>query len=307
MTVHRWEGLATAASSIVHGGETLGTVTYLRREAFLTPQGRLNIPVISGNGVRGILRDIGARLTWEALGEPDLPTPVLHALWSGGALVKAKTKPLTGERLAHLRRLVPHIGVFGAAGGGRILDSILDVGKLVPVCAQTAHLVPDHLLAGPPTDMHDLLQIERYSRLPGLGLPTGTFHVADAVPTPTGGLVGNGGETEPSGDSEPDGLMRYGTETFVAGTQFHTWFALRHPTPTELGFFTDVLDTYLAHATVGGKSARGHGHLTYALTRSPEPTAWAHEETDTDGETEGWRGFAGHTSDEVIEALRWLD
>ena len=147
MRSYRWDGHATALSSISHGGETLGTVTYLRREAFLSPTGRVDVPVISGNAVRGVLRDTAAHLLWEALGSPKLPVPVMHALWAGGALVKAKSQPLTGQRLADLRRMVPHVGVFGAAGGGRILDGALTVGKLVPVCAQTAHVLPEYLRA----------------------------------------------------------------------------------------------------------------------------------------------------------------
>lgn len=300
MTIHRWEGTATAVSSIVHGGDALGTITYLRREAFLTPQGRLNIPVLSGNGLRGILRDIGARLTWEALGEPDLPLPVLHALWSGGALVKAKSKPLTGQRLADLRRMVPHVGVFGAAGGGRILDSILDVGKMVPLCAETAHLIPAHLnTPGPYPPMHDLLQIERYSTLPGLEQPATTV-------TATPGT----GDQDPADLADPstsEGLMRYGAETFVVGSRFHTWFALRHPTAQELGFFTDVLTTYLAAPHIGGKSARGHGRLSLDLTASPDPTSPAPTAPTGNTASSDWTAFGGASVDDVITALGWLD
>lgn len=281
MKSYRWEGTATALSSISHGGEVLGTVTYLRREAFLTPQGRRDIPVVSGNAVRGVLRDTGARLLWAALGEPKMPVAVMHALWAGGALVKAKGQPLTGQRLADLRAMVAHLGVFGAAGGGRIIDGALTVGKLVPLCAQTAHLLPEHLRepdggAGLP-DIHDLLQIERYSRLPD----------ADRASDVLADL--------PDDVDLDEGLMRYGTETFIAGTRFQSMFALCNVTDDEFGFFTDVLGAWLPNATVGGKTGRGHGRMMFDLS---------HPVSSAIGE---WETFAGRTPAEVLAALNWLD
>lgn len=284
MKAYRWEGAATAVSSISHGGETLGTVNYLRREAFLTPEGRRDIPVISGNAVRGVLRDTGARLLWEALDRPTLSVPVMHALWAGGSLVKAKSSPLSGQRLADLRAMVAHVGVFGAAGGGRIIDGTLTVGKMVPACIQTAHLLPAMLRerdggAGLP-DVHDLLQIEWYSRVPD------TVRAAEAL-------------GEGAAGADPDaGLMRYGAETFVAGTQFHTLFALTNVTDTEYGFFCDILDDWIPHATVGGKTGRGHGRIALSLHH----TAPAQDTT-----SRTWRDFGGRDRDEVLTALTWLD
>lgn len=286
MKNYRWDGTATAVSSISHGGDTLGTVTYLRREAFLTPQGRLDIPVVSGNAVRGVLRDVAAKVTWEDLGCPKLPLPVAHALWAGGALVKVKGEPLSGQRLATLRRLVPHVGVFGAAGGGRIINGALAVGKLVPACTQTAHLLPEEVRdAGPLPDLHDLIQIEHYSRVPNAD------RLPDVLATP------DLGDLDPVEDFD-DGRMRYGTETFVAGTRFHAWFALNGATAAEHDFFTTVLNTYLAAPIVGGKIGRGHGRLAFHLTETrPDGDpgsdhAWNHRtEPDTD----------------VLTALGWLD
>lgn len=286
MKCYRWEGSATALSSISHGGETLGTVNYLRREAFLTPQGRRDIPVISGNAVRGVLRDTGARLLWEALDRPVLSVPVMHALWAGGALVKAKSTPLSGQRLADLRAMVSHVAVFGTAGGGRIIDGTLTVGKWVPACTQTAHVLPDHLRerdggAALP-DVHDLLQIEWYSRIPD------TVQAAAVL----------GDSTE---EVNPDeGLMRYGAETFIAGARFHALFALSNVTDIEYEFFRDVLTEWTPNATVGGKTGRGHGRVRVDLNHvTPD--------RPTDDAASGWRAFAGRPREDVLTALTWLD
>ena len=56
-------GVMTALSSLIHsGGETYGITTKLRREKFVQPSGSVEeVPVISGNSIRGRLRDLGTR------------------------------------------------------------------------------------------------------------------------------------------------------------------------------------------------------------------------------------------------------
>ena len=279
-------------SSLSHGGETLGTVTYLRREVFLTRTGRVDVPVVSGNAVRGVLRETGARLLWEALGEPKLPLGVVHALWSGGALTKSRTQPLTGQRLAEVRTVLPHIGVFGVAGGGRIVDGALQVGKLVPVCAQTEDVLPVWLRdrdggAGLP-DMYDLLQIERYSRIPDQRM---TELVAE---TPEPGASG----------ADDNLLMRYGIETFVPGTRFYSMFTLTNATDLEYEFFNDVLSDWLPVARVGGNARIGHGNLAFDLTTPEPPTTVTTEPSEA---TVGWRAFQGKTLTETREILSCLN
>lgn len=242
MTVHRWEGIARATSSIMHVGETLGTVSYLRRERLLMPDGTVeDVPVVSGNALRGVLRDHGADLTWRALGQPALPAPVVHTLWAGGALTKSRGDALTGDRLATLRRTFPHLNVFGAAGAGRIIDGLLAVGKMVPLCAQTAHLLPAAHRDMATVDLWDLLQVEHHSRVPHEG-----------------------------SDESP---MRFGAETFVAGTAFYTWLTLTNPSARDVQFLHAVLDSFSRDAHVGGGRARGHGSLTMDLSSDAPVTA----------------------------------
>ena len=104
----RWEGDATALSSVAHGEQALGTVTYLRRERFLMPDGSVDdIPVVSGNAWRGLLRRTAGDLWWDAAGQPPLTLAVAHAIWSGGALAKSSGTPLTGPRLMRVRAACP--------------------------------------------------------------------------------------------------------------------------------------------------------------------------------------------------------
>lgn len=141
-TTVSWTGTLTATSSIAHGGETRGTITLLRREIVVQPDGRpIHVPVISGNSFRGRLRRIGEELLRDTLHyETQLPLTVAHALRGGGSLAKTSGTPLSGQRLHDLRALVPQVGVFGCAGGGRIVDGCLQIGKVVPHVAETTHI-----------------------------------------------------------------------------------------------------------------------------------------------------------------------
>lgn len=232
--------VVTAESSITHGGNHLGTVSYLRRERFVTPNGVEEIPVISGNALRGVMRDVGAKMTWEAMGEPKIAVGSADLLWSGGSLVKAKGEPVTGARLAEVRRLFPHIGLFGAAGGGRLIEGALSVGKLIPICALTDPFLPaEH--QGSTLDIWDISQIEEYSRLPGRDLLDGA--------------------TEAGDETASEGVFRFGIESFLAGTQFSSWWSLTNATDAEHAFFSALVTEFLKAAHIGGRSHIGHGRI----------------------------------------------
>lgn len=237
----QWRGTATALSSVAHGAETRGLVTMLRREQIIGPDGEItSIPLVSGNGLRGRLRRVGEELTRQALGyENQLTIAAAAALRSGGALVKTTGEPISGQALAQLRKLVPMIGVFGAAGAGRLIDGCLQVGKLIPIATETIDLISGANAAKARLSVEDLTEIETYARI---------------------------GEAHETSDGSP---MQFRIETFRAGTVFDVWLNLTHPTPAEASFFADVLASYCENASVAGRSSIGHGRLRFDLDVTP--------------------------------------
>jgi len=235
----------TAISSIAHTGESRATITLLRRELVVQPDGAVtDVPLVSGNSLRGRLRRIGEGLLRDALGyEGKLPLAAAHALRGGGALAKTAGEPLSGARLTALRELIPQIGVFGCAAGGRIIDGCLQVGKLLPVVAETAHLLgkdPEGL-----GGVFDATQLETYRRADD-SLRAGF----------AGMLVGR----EPAeGSDRAAQLMQFRVETFPAGTVFDSWLRLERASPVEVGFFADVLAEFAQAGRLGGRLAAGHG------------------------------------------------
>lgn len=277
-----WRGSMTAISSIAHTGESRATITLLRRELVVQPDGAVtHVPLVSGNSLRGRLRRIGEGLLRDALGyEGKLPLAAAHALRGGGALAKTASEPLSGARLTALRELIPQIGVFGCAAGGRIIDGCLQVGKLLPVVAETAHLLgrdPEGL-----GGVFDATQLETYRR------------ADDSLRAGFAGMLGAG---EPAGESDRAAqLMQFRVETFPAGTVFDSWLRLERASPVEVGFFADVLAEFSRAGRLGGRLAAGHGLVRVDL----EP------DMDLAVAAGTWRKQLVGRRAEAMEALRGL-
>lgn len=283
-TTVTWQGTLTAATSIAHGGETRGTITFLRREQILTADGnRVLVPVISGNALRGRLRRTGEELLRDVLQyEGLLSAPAAHALRGGGSLARTGREPLSGPRLARLRALVPQIGVFGAAGGGTIIDGCLEVGKLYPHVTETARVtgVESAVSAFAAT------QLETYARIDDAG-----SHDFDPVVTTVD--LDDDGTPAPAADLGTGRQMQFSVETFPAGTVFSARLRLRRPTPLELSFFVDVLAGFARAGSLGGRSGIGHGAVQVDLQHSPAELALV-----------DWRTECRQRRAEILEALQ---
>lgn len=269
MPTYHMEGAATVASSISHNGDREGTTVYFRTEKVVQPDGSVvHVPIGSGNGMRGLLRDISADLLWDLMGQPTLPPPVYHFLYAGGQLAKAGSgKVMSSRQLATLRHMVPHVGLFGGSGAGRIIEGRLAVGKLVPIVAETAHIVPPQLLTGAERSIYEYAQIEEFSRrddthraasaraIDGVARPE-ILDGRDAL------LTVDTEPPKPRGDDEQATQMRYGVQTLPAGLRMHWWLKLDRVTEVEAAWFAAVLRQWADGGGVfGGRSATGHGRL----------------------------------------------
>ncbi|MES2222093.1 MAG: hypothetical protein V4587_14145, partial [Acidobacteriota bacterium] len=101
----------TAVSSISHnGGQSFGISSKFRREKFVQPDRTVEeVPVLSGNGLRGMLRDRGMAHMCRALGYGEdgqgLSLPAFHFLFSGGALTDIGGKTINIAEARRMRQL----------------------------------------------------------------------------------------------------------------------------------------------------------------------------------------------------------
>lgn len=250
-----WDVDVLARSSIVHQDNygSVGTDVFglFRREKIRTADGQLvQVPVVSGNSFRGVLRRIGEQLTAEVLNyEGTLPTPAAHLLTNGGRLAKTKT-PLTDEQERELKDLLPQVAVFGGAVSGRIISGLLQVAPVYPEFVELAGILPR-------TPQGPLVPAV-------LGMAEESFtHLDDHRPI-------HGAPPRSDHDETTSPLGRYAVETLPAGTRLQTGAVITDATDIEIAFLRDVFTRFSEHGHLGGRTAAGHGRVSATVTARVE-------------------------------------
>lgn len=291
MSLHSplWTAEVTAMTSIAHGGETRGTATLLRRELILTGAVATPVPVISGNAVRGRLRRTAEEMYREVLDyqQDELPLVAIDVLRSGGSLAKASGQPLTGGRLRDARHLVPPLALFGAATGGRAIEGSLQVGKLLPLLAETSHLTG--VIENVP-DVFGATQLETYTRQDDAGTPQSAALMTSRVP------LTDTGEPDHAALEATSSFALFRIETFPAGSRFTGWIKANHITAMQLAFLLDLLDRFTTHGRVGGRAGIGHGRLSTDL----------HCQSELPAQLPDWRAELTTHREDALTVLRSL-
>lgn len=230
--------VATLEGSLVHGGGSDGSnVTLFRRELVAGPDGVVSVPVMSGNGWRGVLRRHGAWLLADILGVVDggLGVDAVRIISSGGALRQETGLPPDQTRVVVD---IPHLHLFGFSGLGNIHAGSLIVSKLLPVCAETAHVTG----VDTPVRAAKLLGLEQFTRHDHSPVtPDAPDAAADATTS----------------------QMIYQVETLAVGTRLVGRLGLRPwATAADYGWLHATLRSWQhAGGHLGGRSATGHGRL----------------------------------------------
>jgi CRISPR type IV-associated protein Csf2 len=272
MKTYTFEGIVTAVTSICHnGGESLGIETKLRREKFVQPDGTVeDIPVISGNGMRGLLRDRGMLHLCRSLGYGiddasgevlGLQLSAFYFLFSGGALTASASEGIDIDRARQLKSTIPLVGIFGGAVGNMIMPGKLKVGKLIPMCAETKHLLPQRWTEGRAMpSIWDFLQREMYTRKDD----EKNEHLRPVIDQGVRALLDapeSRGLTKKEAGGDAKQQMMYYIETFAAGTPFYWKLQLDDVTDVEFEAFILALLEFNRKPYIGGKSGTGMGEV----------------------------------------------
>ena len=277
MHTYVFEGIMTALTSISHIGNTHGIHSKLRREKVAQPDGSVEeVPVISGNSIRGILRDRGMLHMLRALGYgvdeetgevQGLPLPAFYFLFSGGSLTSGGGRGIDVDEARRWRDLIPLVAIFGGAMGNAIMPGKVKVGKAIPICEETAHLIPERFVNGDSAkSIWEYCQEEAYTRrddeknekLRKLIAPEPRALLEEKA---RGDRTKRGTDEDVRG-AEQKQQMRYFVETLAAGTRLFWDITLDDVTDVEFEAFCVALAEFARSPYIGGKSGVGHGKVS---------------------------------------------
>jgi hypothetical protein len=143
--VHRIRGILTALSPVFHGGsEKTGAVVLLNRLKFIVDGKPTDVPIISGNQVRGRLRRLLTRDFLELVGyEMDLSQrryqKLYHTLFAGGVLTSVEEEESGVVDLNLKFRIVRYIlplRLFGCSYANQMIEGRVLIGHLLPICKE---------------------------------------------------------------------------------------------------------------------------------------------------------------------------
>ncbi|MGI9951399.1 hypothetical protein V3F56_03470 [Moorellaceae bacterium AZ2] len=263
-------GLARAITPIVHGeppeeGARISNTTSVRRINYVLSDGKIiEIPAVSGNGIRGLTRRIFVDRTLEVLDAYNLlDRHVAYFLLAGGA-TEAGTASIGGPELRkELRSTLPFVDLLGGSLRGCFLPGKMRVGFMVPVTKETLVSDPIALEYGnykaeylpSLTDLNSAIS----SRVVRLTRYDDGMFVSDEVEEPIEEETKEEGQ-QPRKKRE-SGRMIYNGEAIPINTVFTHYFALDWaPEPTVNAFWAFV-DCFVERAEIGGWHAKGFGRV----------------------------------------------
>jgi len=195
--------------------------------------------VISGNSLRGQLRDLLAQDFLDRLSEDDDPLEVSdtlsNALYAGGSLERTAGAGKLNRRLIHdIRDHIPPLSLLGTAIEDQMIEGRVDVGQLLPVAMET-------------------------NGFTGRDAEKSIFEFVDTTfYTRQDDRVGGRQEDE---DAQQ---MKYDVQVLVPGTRLHHDLTLRSGhSDMDAACLGHAFDLFAERPVLGGMASRGHGTVDF--------------------------------------------
>lgn len=227
-------------SPVSHIGETASTGSYF--QTILTADGR--VPVITGNSIRGQLRDSMAAhlldtMSLDSLLSVKVSKDVFNILFSGGNINGAMKDDV--EKAKNIRKHFPLVSLMGGGLGDMIMSGKLICGFAYPVCTETESItgVESYI------SWHGLIDEMEFTRTDDGKDDQLAKYMEDAAEEKT---------------AKASTQMRYSVQYMAAGTEFvQDFIFLDGVTELEMGAFYAGLRKWFQTPRLGGMAAKGFG------------------------------------------------
>lgn len=240
------ETIYTLKQPLSHIGESESTVSFLNTIRIAAGGKIEEVFALTGNAVRGTFRDCAARFLLSRL-DAKLKKKEFNILFSGGNISGSMTTDI--DQAKKYRELLPIVSVFGAGIGNQILSGKMTQGFALPVCMETASIIPD--IQG----INKSLYGSSWREMTG----TINFTRFDDSKNVKYRRFLQDGDTDNTDKDAASTQMRYEVEYMVPGTQLYHIINLCTDSNTELGLFTSALMEFSNAPVLGGMGGRGFG------------------------------------------------
>lgn len=235
MTIKKFEGIWTAKSPISHGSdEDFGMEERLRALKLETNEKETEeIPVISGNGLRGKLRDLLARHLLDFL-DIEISDTLSNVLYAGGTLKRGSgTGKVKRKTIKKVRDKIPMLSVLGTALETQMIEGKVNIGMLIPIAKET----------------------ETFT---GIESDKSVFEFVDELfYTRMDDRLGGRQQDE---DKQQ---MKYVVQVFIPGTKFKHEFVLEHCDKLEKACIFKAFELLNKSPYIGGMKNKGHGKVDF--------------------------------------------
>jgi len=251
MNHYRIETIYTLLQPLSHIGESESTQSFLNTTTVVNDGVPEEVFVYTGNALRGMLRDCGARYLLNKL-DIRVPLKAFHLLFSGGSIGGAQSLDIDQARV--IRKALPFVSLFGGGVGNQILDGKLKQTFVYPICRETNNIIPSYIEKSDYSWRHftNVIEFSRKDDEKNVNLAEQFLINNEEIQ-----LI----EGENKKKKEKDGpatQMRYGVEYLAAGTKlWHRWDIICDE--LELGAFVSALHEWQKQPYLGGMSGKGFG------------------------------------------------
>ncbi len=234
------KGTWTAKSSVAHGSdEDFGMEQRFRTQKVAVWEDddfyMEDVPFVSGNSLKGILRDLLAKDLLDRF-DIEVSDKLLYALYAGGSLEKGSGgRKIQRKYIENIRENLPMISLLGTAASSEMIESKMNMGMLVPVAKETNGLTgrdAEH-------SIFQFLDETFYTRIDDI----------------------EGGTDRDDGEQAQQ--MKYNVQVLVPGTKFHHRMTLQHCNEVEEAALYHAFELFKQNPHIGGMQSKGHGRVEF--------------------------------------------